>query len=294
MSQYVEPVLLLSNFVSTTSTTLAWFSETRWTWEIEVPLHAENNAFLRHALLATSALHICFLQPPNRSEYHLAAWQNHREATVQFRSNVAEITQDNCIAVLAFSLLISVFQLGAVRASADRTLEEALGQLVHALSALRGAWSLIGQLHPHLAQSRVSNLFLQRRHFQPTPLDSSHQQAIERLETLNSRSNAPLQTWVARAEAIRFLHSWFAITSGSPSTWLHLVYWPSSIPAEYMSLLKQYDPVSLVIFCHWSAGIGCRSQKWFLAEWAQQTIDLVARLLGPEWHPALEWPMKEM
>jgi hypothetical protein len=292
LSQNVEPIQLLSSFVTRTATTLAWFSDTRWIWEIEVPLHAENNAFLRHALLATSALHICFLQPSNPNEYRLAAYRNCREATLLFRSTVPKITGENCIAVLAFSLLISVFQLGIIRPPADVTAAEASGQLIHALSALRGAWSLIGQLHSHLAQTPVSGLFSQRRHFKFEPLDDNHQQAFERLESLNSLSSAPLEVRTPRAEAIRLLRSWFSATSGNPSTWLHLVYWPSSLPDEYISLLKENDPISLVIFCHWSVGIGRGSQKWFLAGWAEQAIDLTVRLLGPEWHPALEWPTK--
>ncbi|OQU98860.1 Fungal Zn2-Cys6 binuclear cluster domain-containing protein [Cladophialophora immunda] len=291
LSQSVEPVQLLSNFVTTTATSLAWFNDSQWAWEIEVPRHAEGNAFLRHAILATSALHICFLQPPNPSEYHLAAYQNCREATLLFRSTVTTITRENCVAVLAFSLLISVFQLGTmIHQPADRTPEEASAQFIHALSALRGAWSLVGQLHSHLAQSPVSRLFVQRRQFKFEPLDRNHQQALERLESLNRLSDDPPEMRTLRAEAIRFLRSWFSLTSGHPSTWLHLVYWPASLPEGYISLLKQNDPISLVVFCHWSVGLGRGSEKWFLAGWAQQTLDLAKRLLGPEWHAALEWP----
>ncbi|KIW85196.1 hypothetical protein Z517_00586 [Fonsecaea pedrosoi CBS 271.37] len=293
LSQTAEPVQLLSNFVTTTAATLAWFDDTRWTWEIEVPRHAENNVFLRHAILATSALHICLLQPPNPSEYHLAAYQNCREATHIFRSTVTKITRENCIAVLAFSLLISVFQLGCMATiPADRAPEEASAQLVHALSALRGAWSLIGQLHSHLAESPVSGLFSQRRRFQFTPLDENHRQALARLESLNSASEDPGEARALRTEAIRLLGSWLSVTSGQPATWLHLVFWPSALPEGYISLLKQNDPVSLVIFCHWSVGLGRGSPKWFLAGWAQQTLDLARRLLGAEWHGALEWPTK--
>jgi Fungal specific transcription factor domain len=284
----VEPIRLLSNFVTTTSTTLAWFNDTRWTWEIEVPQHAENNPFLRHALLATSALHICFLQPPNRNDYHIAAYQNYREATLLFRSSVTEITRENCIAVLAFSLLISVFQLGIVSAPADRAPEEAFVQLIQALSALRSAYSLIPQLHPHLGQSRVSSIFLRRRRFEFKPLDNNRRQALERLDSLNSRSNAPLDVRTTRTEAICLLRKWFSLTSGSPSTWLHFVYWPSSLSEGYISLFKQNDPISLAIFCHWSESIGRGSQKWFLAGWAEQTRNVAVRLLGPEWQPVLE------
>jgi hypothetical protein len=109
---------LMWHFVTTTSTTLALLNGTRWTWETEVPLQAETNPFLLHGLMAVSAMHMGMLLPQQSKEYRSMACQTYRTALVMFRSAVRDINKDNCIAVLAFSLLVSVFQFGILRVPA--------------------------------------------------------------------------------------------------------------------------------------------------------------------------------
>lgn len=291
-SQRAEPLFLLSSFVTQTSTTLAWLGHTRWIWASEVPRESESKAFLRHALLATSALHICSdcsLQPSSKSEYQSAALHHYTEATELFRSSVTQIDHDNCIAVFGFSLLISVFQLGVISARTVEASKDAWLHPVNAISALRGAGSLLHQIHPHLAQTRLSGIFPRLRIFGNQPLSRQHQEDLDGLDSLNTSSNALPEARAACSEAINLLRRWLIVTSGSPSTWVDLAFWPSLLPDGYMSLLKQSDPFSLLISCYWSMTISRKFEKWYLARWPQQTLQLVMKSFEPEWHYALRW-----
>jgi len=283
------------HFTTSTSTTLALLDDTRWTWNTEVPLQAESHAFLSHGVMAVAALHTCYLQPPNREEYHSSACHNYRKATVLFRSAVTEINRDNCIAILAFSLLVSIFQLNISNALGCPVPEESsLQQAADTLSALRGAWSLISQLHPHLSKSPISGLLGRRSNWDLAPMDDDHQRAFDNLESLNILSTGSPEDQKACGEAIKLLRFWFSMIEGSPSTWFHLVYWPSRISEEFLLLMKQGNPISLVIFGHWCVGMHRGPKRWFLAGWAQRTLSSIVKLLGPKWYPAMEWPINEV
>ncbi|KAH8817459.1 hypothetical protein F5884DRAFT_250782 [Xylogone sp. PMI_703] len=285
---------LLWHFTTSTSATLAMFGDRRWTWDTEVPLQAELHPFLLQGLMAVSALHISSLQPPDSEKYYSTACKSYRNATVLFRTAVDDINKDNCIAILAFSLLVSVFQFGISQAPSSQLIQEVSLSHLDAVLALRGAWSLINQLHPHLSQSRIQGLFAQRRNFGFLELSDDIQHTLDGLNALNRSSSATVENAVACSEAINVLRLWFCVTSASPSTWLHLVWWPSRVPNTFIALLKANDPVALVIFCHWCVGVHKALPRWFLAGWSVRTFSMVKWLLGAEWEYALEWPMKEI
>lgn len=99
------------------------FADTQWAWDSEVPLQAESNAFLMRALIAVSALHVCYLEPQSSMHYYAAACSSYATATVLFRRAVNNIDKDNCIAVLAFSLLVSIHQFGIMQLACLHSME---------------------------------------------------------------------------------------------------------------------------------------------------------------------------
>ncbi|RFU30701.1 hypothetical protein B7463_g5672, partial [Scytalidium lignicola] len=270
------------------------FNDTRWTWETEVPQQAGFHPFLLQGLVAVSALHLGSLKSPNSETYYSTAYKSYRNATVLFRTAVSDINKDNCIAVLAFSLLVSVFQFGISNAPGSKLATGTPLSYLDVVLALRGAWSLISQLHLYLSQSKVQGLFTQRRNFGCLELPEETQYALDSLRLLNQSASATMGSGLACSEAINMLGLWFSATSASPSTWLHLVWWPSRVPDAYISLIKANEPVALIILCHWCVGIHRAAPRWFLSGWAAQTFATVKRLLGDDWEYALQWPSREI
>ncbi|KIX02262.1 uncharacterized protein Z518_08201 [Rhinocladiella mackenziei CBS 650.93] len=247
---------LMRHFVRSTSTTLAFFVDTKWSWDEEVPLQADTNLFLLHGVLAVSALHICSLQPANPGEYHVMACKHYSRATGLFQSAVRNINKDNSTAILAFSLLVAIFQLNVSRTYNTPASSEVFDPF-NAVFALRGAWSLMGMLHPFLMQARVGNLLRQQRlNFIDVPLDEKHAHTLDGLAVLNRSSNSPIPTKMACGQAIGILRKWYSIVAGRPATWFHVVFWPSAVPDEYVTLLQQKSPFSINhihTLVHWDA-----------------------------------------
>jgi hypothetical protein len=106
----------------------------------------------------------------------------------------------------SLALLVSVFQLGILRVPAGRALEDEPVQVADIMSALRGAWSLIGQLHPHLSQTRLSGLFTQRRNCEVAPLREDLRKALFSLDSLNAPPAGLPEDQSSRGESIQLLY----------------------------------------------------------------------------------------
>ncbi|OKL63313.1 hypothetical protein UA08_01806 [Talaromyces atroroseus] len=269
-------------------------------WKGEVPLKSQQDPWLDSACMAISALHICHLQPPNPEDYYTAAFKNYHSAVVAFPKAVKDITPENSVAILSFSLLILMFQLGISCVPGAGPMTHALPVIdaYNAVSAMRGTWSLIDQLGPHLQRSRLSALFVHRKHLRFETLDETYETMLKTLAELNDTVVYELRYGNEReicAQAITVLRFWFSIMAAKlPTTWLLLLWWPAGVSPEFLQLLKDRNPVALVIFCHWCAGINNLPKKWYLEGWAERMLRSMLEILGPEWHFAVQWPLDEV
>ncbi|CRG82720.1 hypothetical protein PISL3812_00064 [Talaromyces islandicus] len=291
-------------YQQSTGATLALLKEdprrVRLIWKGEVPLQSEHNSWIDHCAMAISALHICHLKPPNPKDYYTAAFKNYRSAVVAFPKAVQEMNPDNCVSILSFSLMVLMFQLGisCVPGAAPMTNGLPVADAYNAISALRGTWSLIDQLSPHLQQSRLKELFVHRKHLRFEALDDNHEIALTHLRQLNETSGFGVRREEDRqkcAQAITVLRFWYSILAAQlPTTWLLVLWWPAGVAPEFLDLLRSKDPMALVVFCHWCAGMYRLPSPWFLDGWAKRMLGAMLNLLDADWLPAVQWPIDEV
>lgn len=250
--------------------------------------------------MAIAALHICHLQPANPEHYYTAAFKNYHSAVVAFPKAVKDINPENSVAILSFSLLILMFQLGisCVPGAGPNSHAFPAIDAYNAVSAMRGTWSLIDQLGPHLQKSHLSALFVHRKHLKFEMLDENHERMLESLTVLNTTVEYELRTDNEReicAQAITVLRFWFGILAAKlPTTWLLFLWWPAGVSPEFLQLLRDRDPMALIIFCHWCAGMHPLPTTWYTEGWAERMLRSMLGLLGPEWHFAVQWPINQV
>lgn len=269
-------------------------------WKGEVPLKATHDPWLDSASMAIAALHICHLNPPNPEDYYLAAFKNYHSAVVAFPKAVKDMTPENSVAILSFSLLLIIFQLGISCVPGGGPMSHAIPDIdaYNAVSAMRGTWSLIDQLNPHLSKSHLSALFTHRRHLRFETLDENHEKMLEYLQELNATIDYELCSDDRREacnQAITVLRFWYSIMAANlPTTWLLLLWWPAGVSPEFIQLLKERDPMALIIFCHWCAGMNTLPTIWYIDGWAKRMLGSMLKLLGPKWAFATRWPKNEV
>lgn len=285
---------LLCHFTTSCAPSLALVSDGRFIWECEVPLVRSENPFLNQAVLALSALHLCYLKPPDTLEYANAVRKSFAGAISQYQSHVKQITTGNCVALFGFSVIMAMFQLRLSADAAVRDIAEDDQQVAgfDAITALRATWKLTPHLGPWLLKTRLGIFFARGRDFDEQGLDANLELVFSRLEMLNLNKTQVEKSRLDCSQALDALRYWYAFMGRRLTIWLHVVWWPAAVTDDFLRLLKSKDPMALAIYCFWTLGMTRVSQKWFMEGWAEASFTSVVRSLDLEWRELVQWVLK--
>ncbi|KAI0439988.1 hypothetical protein F4803DRAFT_495269 [Xylaria telfairii] len=224
------------------------------------------------------------------------AYSNQILGSRTFRQVVPAVDENNWIAVMGFTIAILVFRLESCRQNTTFS-----GVVSDTLLALRSAGVMGNEIKPFFLSSGSFGEFLMSRARRSAPkvvdptilLALAHLKAInEEYKVTNSDGSIEQSTC---ARAIDSLQRWAIFVSGKPRTWLHYVWWPADVPAEFIDLVNNKSPVALLVFVYWCAVLGRAKQQWFLRGWATKAGGVAMAGMGPGWwDQGLDWPLQEL
>jgi hypothetical protein len=99
---------LFEHFKTSTYQDLAHSEETERLWETIIPQLAFKPPFLKHGVLACSALRIAHLNPSEKQRYHFTGARHQNESLPTFRLAIANPNENNCNVLLAFLQLLII------------------------------------------------------------------------------------------------------------------------------------------------------------------------------------------
>jgi len=258
---------LWNHFVEHTAATLPLVSDFSTLWQNEIPKLAERNLFLQHGLLALAALHMRFLYPHNFQHYHSQACEHHLKATASFRTTVSHVDEENCDAILVFSIAVNIFQFTTLLCHNLHRIPD-FSDALEAFSTLRNALNMSWDMRQFLSRSPFARR-LQRIGASVTLQNAETElRNLDALDYLNNCLDAAEDARRTCGIAIRALNDWYPVLGSSPQTWVNFAWWPSAIPEEFLTLLKQKHQVALMIFVHWCTGFSKAPKRWYSDGWA--------------------------
>jgi hypothetical protein len=102
---------LMHHFTTVVYTTLSGPSMKERMWQVEVPREAMVHPYLKHGVLAVSALHLHYVDSRDSSHYEVAAQRYFHLAISSLRPLVGQSSPTNCNALFALSTLVLAFTL---------------------------------------------------------------------------------------------------------------------------------------------------------------------------------------
>ncbi|KAK0724050.1 hypothetical protein B0H67DRAFT_481487 [Lasiosphaeris hirsuta] len=253
-------------------------------WQIEVPRLAFAHVFLLHQILATSAFHLAHLCPQQRQKYAVQASQHQSLAIQGVRAALANITPENCHALLAVS---SLFFVGALAASRpDGHNNPTIDDLIDIFHLVKGIGGVLDTSEAVLRAGPLRHLFY-------TSGGSNLHRAVSlvtaELNALQPRIHAALADDPARpvieAEALSFLAciGRSVMNSGSPEYRI-IAAWPISMADEFIPLLRRRHQVALVLLAYYCAVMQATEVGyWFTQGWGLSGIQDIERLMVSPW-----------
>ncbi|OJJ35621.1 hypothetical protein ASPWEDRAFT_28238 [Aspergillus wentii DTO 134E9] len=184
---------LLQLFMSKTADTLSISPKVQKTWRTVVVRLWFKRGFLLQGILAVSALHMANILPV-QSNHLCILVASRKDATLhEFRSELDQVTADNCEALFAFSFLIGYFipaSAGtAINPSAHFLKNDFLGSVVEWMRLYFGVGIIHGHQGGKIAKGPLNTFLHEWAHLQKASIDINvEQRALFCVLQLTSRA----------------------------------------------------------------------------------------------------------
>jgi hypothetical protein len=301
---------LLEHFKNSTYLDVGHNSASRQLWQTTIPLLAYSHSFLKHGILACSALHLAYLNPPERKRYQLTAAYHQNRALPAFRSAIANANEDTCNALLAFSQLLIIHCFASEEQDEDLLLvkeKHELG-LPDWLHIIRGNCTIFKTVLQFIKNGPLKPLKMEGiegEYLSPVPANPEYSRRLGRLlaaisisrknriaqqVTEGSLSPLPgalleLSRAFSKADAARS-HSIFTI-------WTAVYIWPVQVSQDYLDLLKDRDPAALILLAHYCILLEPLDSHWYMNGYSKRLLSRIYNQLDQEWRQWLYWPLEE-
>ncbi len=282
---------LMHHYVTKTSLTLNNVDKDGGIWQEGVPNMAISHDFLMHSILAISALHIVHLRGLDEDgrRYLGAARAHHDKAFSCFHSGIKEITRSNYTAAVAFSALLLIFSCGLAQISHALHHRDNVDCLITVLAAFRSHFRLFNPVQQCIDGKLIGGFHACGGDVHVDLCkESTVEEPFRMLKLTNKASADNEEDKAIYHKAILSLQE----SAQSVSVYPRLL-WPVAVSPEFIGLLQKKRPMALVVLAYGCVLSKYAPYRWFMHNWAANVTNSIAKLIDPEWAPALRWPLDE-
>ena len=298
--------LLIKHFNAEAFPSMLPTKSTKKSWRDMVLQVGDDAEYLRYALLCVTAHHIAYENPESRFFYGCEASKYRALAIEALPKRVTTIDKSNFWAVFNFSRLMTVCCLAGVQLNnlrGDEQLTTDMSVLPEWVPIQLQGRSLVW---PHRGEGRIANAL----HGDPPALFKVE----TTMENKKPEAHIPYNPYDGRLEKLNFKIK--AIADQEPNSIclqaLHTLRqaWTMPFqseavsfrdvslmfivraPVKYLDLVKDEDPVALVIFAHYCVMFSLSEEHyWYMRHHAERLLLRVIGSLEPEWHSWISWPI---
>ncbi|GFF73268.1 hypothetical protein IFM61392_00854 [Aspergillus lentulus] len=288
---------LLLNWCSTTYVTMAHTKQAEHIYQYVLPKEGLSYPFVLHGLLALSALHIARTraQPPS-SHYFSIALEHQNRALTLFRPVVLSINRENSETVFAFAGILLQLAFAMSPCSPFTETYDPIRELIQAFTLCGGLREIIGASWNWVKEGKLAEVVLDVDDSKHWPLPDAVQTAISHLECLNQYRAREIESHdpACYGSAIDHLRDLMEIYQDKPQRVEIALRWPFGLQPKYVDLLREHDPMALVILAHYCLVLHHFRDHWWMEGWSSHVARHIWKVLGEYWRPSVSWVMKEI
>jgi hypothetical protein len=298
----------MSHFTSATSYTLSHREADHHLWRVIIPEMAIPQPFLMHGLLAVSAMHLSYLRQHERTKYEMQSSYHQALATSQLRSVLTNITSDNCSAAFALCALLTLISMIYIArrtdAERDRSGTSFVDDIVHHFMLTRGIGGVLADHWVTILSGPLKILSTDKledpdAYSFPPHIEqqfSALRQSI--IPSLSSSGPMALRTCLDALDGLELVYkNCLFLLPHLPRSKLEIgvaLRWMSLVPAEFMGLLKQRNPMALILLAHFIVLFANFGNEWFLQGWCEQAMTSIQTIVSEQDSAGLQWPLEQL
>lgn len=290
---------LMIQWCTTTFQTLSRNERTDPIWRNIVPEEALSHPFLMHGILALSSLHLARTgpEPSRRGSYLNRAVAHQNQALALFREMLGDVNESNAKAMFAFAGIVVIYTFAFPHTPGAQDPWDCIDDLYQVLVLTRGIQQVIHaprDFTSFLLDSAFGPILQVEQTQGPMPEDTIAmlKQLREANEVCGTRDpNHELQVYEASIANLEEMLSW--CYSGMRANTI-AGRWAIRLDPRFMELLRERDPLALVMLAQYGVLLQYLKHRWCFDEWCVRVSKAVWAILDDEWRPLTQWAMKEI
>ncbi|QDS77729.1 hypothetical protein FKW77_004430 [Venturia effusa] len=292
----------MHHYTKRTASSLMDDKEMKRHWEGVIPEEALKHPFLMEGLLAMSALHLTSMRPKERITWTPLAFKHQHIALSHFRSIIPDINEENCHALLALSILISVTSMAFTSFGTNLGPDESIPvrDIIEPFMLIRGYGEIVGAAVQWLFIDPLRSVLVGHgvnvcEALPPIPVAERFSQLCQMVTNL-CQDGKFREVLTEAIETLQYVYTELIFSAGTELNknpgiaWK----WPYMCSQEYSNLLRKSHGGALIIFAHFALLSKTWDGIWFLHGWAPRVINGIYAAVEPCWKEWLEWPRQQI
>lgn len=279
--------------------------DTKQIWATYVPQQAIKYPFVMHGLLATSALHLAYLNRYQSSHYLQLCNKHQTVALREYRTLLdSNINAENADALFILASIICVTTMARACEEAEvadipRTMS--IESITEFFFLTRGVRDVIHAAYEYIQAGPMVAIFDAQR----IPEDETvilPPEVVQQFLAINQL----LDTWGLDPEALTHCRTalnelidnvYKAITFFAPKEMVTtgtVWRWPINVPTQFVRLVSACNPPALVIFMYFAAAVSAVRNTWYNEHWSEFAVNGVSLILDESMRHWAEWPRTQL
>ncbi|KAK6837817.1 hypothetical protein RU639_001539 [Aspergillus parasiticus] len=288
---------LLLQWCSSTYATMAHDQQFEHLYQYVLPKEGLEYPFVLHGLLALSALHIARASDyAPRAHYFSIALEHQNRALALFRPVISSINRDNSHTIFVFASLLLQLAFAIPPSSPLIDTHDSFQDLIQAFTLCRGLREILGTSWHWVKEGKLADVFTQVDDTKKGPLPESIETAMSQLRYLNESRGRQFNGHDTDCydTAINHLKDMMEIYQHKPRRVEMALRWPIGLGSKYLNLLKEHDPMALVILAHYCLVLHHFRHHWWMEGWSFRVARSVWDQLHESWRPCVSWVVREV
>ncbi|KAL4993623.1 hypothetical protein BDV10DRAFT_198186 [Aspergillus recurvatus] len=294
---------LWDNWRSSTERSLTHVKSKDQSWQSLVQRESDRYPALRHSTLALSAIQLASTSGPGsaKRKAHLQEADAHYSQAVEAVIPVDEKpSESRCNAAFSTASILLMcelasaslaedgLRLGSQKGDKNGASSPSLHKLLNMFNAVRGLLSSSDVIQT-VEKGELEALFTQTDPYHQLP--STYTLTILAMRNLNNASakKDPSHETSVYEDAISKLDRSLEMLSKGGEPTMIALRWLFRLPSRYLDLVREKQPLALIIFAHYCAVLHHLRDRWWMGDWGIRLVKEISQLLGPERMGSILW-----
>ncbi|KAJ5972264.1 uncharacterized protein N7479_002182 [Penicillium vulpinum] len=269
-------------------------------WQTHLPQWGFSSPSIFHLILALAALHLGHLHPEKRDQYVIQADDHFTFGIRSVSAILSNLDSENCQSIYMSTVLICFVYFAHGPKPGEYLVFSETGK-AEWLVLMRGVRSILMSSHDKIFTG-VLQSYADPAIRGVSPLlqdelrkNQSRIKEVQHFIEAQARGSSTCQIYAGAFENLleMFEKAYQYRSAGKDDVSLmpFVIGWIYRRPEEFIGLLEEKEPLSLIILAYWCILLKFMRSSWLMIAWDRHVISGIRESLGVGFHQWIEWPV---